>query len=52
LLPGQRIQGSAGLPRIASHFGHAFFMGIEFFQNNHGQEDVVFLKAKQAHGVV
>jgi hypothetical protein len=27
-------------------------MTVEFFQNNHGQENVVFLKAEQAHGVV
>ena len=40
------VQGTAGLPGISSNFGHAFFMGIEFLQNNHGQENVMFFETE------
>ncbi len=52
LLGRQGIQCAAGLPAIARHFGHALFVAVEFFEHDHRQEDVVFLKAEQAHGVV
>ena len=49
---GQRIQRAAGLACVACHLGHAFFIAVQLFQHDHGQEDVMFLKAEQAHGVV
>ena len=48
----QTVQAAAGLARIAGHLGHAFFVPIEFFQNDHGQKNIVLFKSKQAHGVV
>ena len=48
----QGVQGAAGLPRVARHFGHAFFVPVQFFQHNHRQKNIVFLKAEQAHRVV
>ena len=48
----QCIKSTAGLPGIASHFSHAFFVAIEFFQHDHWQEDIVFLEAEQAHRIV
>jgi len=52
LRAGQCIQRAAGLAGIARHFGHPFFVAVQFFQHDHGEVDVMFLKAEQAHGVV
>ena len=49
---GQRVERAAGLAGVARHFGHAFFVTIELFEHDHGQEDVVFFKAEHAHRVV
>jgi len=48
----QFIQEAAGLAGIARHFGTTGFIIIQLFQHHHGQEDVVFLKAKKGRGVV
>ena len=48
----QRVQRAADLARITCYLGHAFFVTIEFLQHNHGQENIMFFKPKQAHGVV
>jgi len=52
LMASQCVQRTAGLSRIAGHFGRAFFVGIQFFQNDHGKKNVMFLEAEQAHGVM
>ena len=49
---GKCIKRSAGLTGIARNFRHAFFMTVEFLQNNHRQVDVMLFKLKEAHGVV
>ena len=48
----QRIERAAGLSRIPRHFGHALFVTIELFEHDHGQKNVVFFEAKQAHWVM
>ena len=52
VVPGQCIKRAAGLPGIPRHFGHALFMAIELFEHDHGQKNVVFFEAKQAHWVM
>ena len=42
----QGIQRTAGLAGIARHLGHAFFVAVEFFEHDHGQEHIVFFKAE------
>ena len=49
---GQCVQRAAGLAGIACDFRHAFLVAIQLLQYDHRQVNVVFLKAKQAHGVV
>ena len=46
LLGHQRVQRAAGLAAVAGYFGHAFLVPIEFFQHDHRQENVVFLKSE------
>ena len=48
----QCVKTAAGLTRVACNLCHAFFVSVQFFQNNHGQEDVMLFKTKQAHGIV
>jgi len=50
--PGEPIERTAGLARIAGHFRHAFLVAVKFFQHDHWQKNIVFLKAEQAHWVV
>lgn len=39
---------AARLAGVASDLGHAFLVVVQLFQRDHGQVDVVFLKAEQA----
>ena len=48
----QGIERAAGLAGVACHLGHAFFVAIELFKHDHGQEDVVLFEPEQAHGIV
>ena len=52
LLRDQGIKRAAGLAAVAGDFRHALLVAVELFEHDHGQEDVVFLEAEQAHRVV
>jgi hypothetical protein len=42
----QFIKKAADLTSIAGNFGHAFFARMEFFENYHGNKNIMFLKPK------
>jgi hypothetical protein len=48
----QFVQKPAGLTSIAGNFGEALLGSIQFFQDDHGNEEVVLLEAEQRRGIV
>ena len=48
----EQVKLAADLARVAGDFAGAFFVRIQLFEHDHGQEDVVLFKAEQGRGVV
>jgi len=40
------------LAGVAGDFGHALFVAVQFFQNDHGQKNVMLFKSEETHRVV
>ena len=46
------LKETAGLARVAGHFGDAFLVGVEFLDHHHGQKDVVLFEAENRRRIV
>ncbi len=48
----QFVDETAYLADVAGNLGEAFFAGVHFLQDDHGQVDIVLLKTEQRSRVV